>query len=196
VDRAHSRPQSSYNDKGASGQECSEAISPAPTSTASSSSCPKRSIVVSSRSSESGLSSTIHSPGTYQIQCLSNWIVDVSRSPSSFPDEITIARLFCFIPMRLGTSSALDMAVRCLTVHHLGITQENQQVVLQSRLMYGKALSCLQKAIYDPVQATTSATLCATITLCLYEVNCHSLILIPVLKLSFSCSRARKLTLG
>jgi hypothetical protein len=113
----------------------------------------------------------------HQIQCLSTWIEDVSRSPS-VSDENTIARIFFLIPARLGTSSALDMAVHCLTVHHLGVMQGNEDIVRHGRLTYGKALFNLQKAVYDPAQALTSETLCATMILSIYEVDYNSLLLV------------------
>lgn len=128
-------------------------------------------MVLSSRSSASGLTATIHSPDIYQIQCLSTWIQDISWRPSSVQDQSTIARLFYLIPARLGNSSALDLAVRCLTVHHLGITEGNEDIVLHGRIAYGKALSSLQRAIYDPAEAMKSETLCATMILSIYEVD-------------------------
>ena len=170
VDRAHRRPQPSCDDRTVPVQDWSEAVTPRLPPTGSSSSSPKRSMAISSQSLGSCLTSTIHSPGMYQIQCLSTWIEDVSRSPSSVPDEITIARLFSFIPARLGNSSALDLAVRCLTVHHFGISEGNEDIVRHGWLAYGKALSSLQRAIYDPVEAMKSETLCAIMILSIYEV--------------------------
>ena len=133
-------------------------------------------MIVSPRHSGSSLPAIIHSPGIYQVQCLSTWIEDVSRNQSSVPDEITIARLFCFIPARLGASSALDLAVRCLTVHHFGITEGNEDIIRQGQFAYGKALRSLQEAIYDPLEAMRSETLCATMILTIYEVHRPQLI--------------------
>jgi len=157
-------------------QGCSTAVSSAPNLAAESSSSPETSIVQSSRSLLDRATATISSPSINQTQCLSRWIADVSKSHSSNPDEMAIPKLFYFLTARLGTSNALDMAIRCLTVHHLGITQDNEQAVRYSRFVYGKALSSLQKAIYNPAQATTSTTICATMVLCLYEVCDGSLI--------------------
>jgi hypothetical protein len=105
------------------------------------------------------------------MQLLSTWIEDISGKASQIPDEVTIARLFCFIPACLGGSSALDSAVHCLTVHYLGIQQGNEEITRYGRLAYGKALCDIQKAIDDPVEAMKSTTLCATMILSLYEVN-------------------------
>jgi hypothetical protein len=178
VDQVHRRAQASRHNKGVSAQEHDDVTAPALISTTSSSSSSKWSMVLPSQSSGSRLVSTIHSPWMYQVQCLSAWIEDVSRSPSSVSDEITIARLFFFIPARLGTSNALDMAVRCLTVHHLGIMQGNKEIVRHGRYAYGKALCNLQKAINDPGEALSSETLCATMILSIYEVDYNSLLLI------------------
>jgi len=178
VDQVHRHAKASCHGKGASAQERDNVTPPALISTTSSSSSSKWPMVLPSRSSGSRLASTIHSPRMYQVQCLSTWIEDISRSPSSVSDEITIAQMFFFIPARLGTSNALDMAVRCLTVHHLGITQGNEEIVRHGRYAYGKALCNLQKAINDPGEALSSETLCATMILSIYEVDYNSLLLV------------------
>jgi len=179
VDRVHRRPRSSCNDSEASAQENDVAVCTDPKPTATSAL-----VVPSCRGYENNFT-TIHSPDTYQVQCLSTWIEDVSPSKLSVPDEVTIARLFYFIPARLGRSSALDLAVRCFTVHHLGITEGNEDVIRHGWLAYGKALNSLQKAIYDPVEALRSETICATMILTLYEVHHDALTL---------TSNSRKLT--
>jgi hypothetical protein len=195
VDRVHRRPQPSYSDKEAFAKKGSDEMSTDPKLTAIS-----MSTASSYRGSGSSRIATIHSPDVYQVQCLSTWIEDVSRSQSSGPDEVTIARLFCFIPARLGSSSALDLAVRCLTVHHLGIAEGDEDIVRHGWFTYGKALSSLQKAVYDPVEAMKSETMCATMILALYEVHRGSLMLTSNklnTNISFSsCSHARKATPG
>lgn len=70
------------------------------------------------------------------------------------------------------------MAVRCLTVHHLGITRGNEEIVRHGRYAYGKALCYIQKAIYDPAEALASETLCATMILSIYEVEFNPLFLV------------------
>jgi hypothetical protein len=172
VDRAHRRPQKSCNSNGTSAQEDVETVTPTKASSAIALNSTDISMVVSSRHSGSTLTTRIYSPSIHQVQCLSTWIEDVSRSRSSIPDQITIAQLFCFIPSRLGRSRALDLAVRCLTVHHLGVTECSEQIIRHGRFDYGKALCSLQKAVYDPVEAMRSETLCATMILCIYEVDC------------------------
>lgn len=170
VEGAHRRSQAQCDGKGWSKRNQSINVSPAPNLEPATST----SVVLAPKILRDRVSATTYSPGIYQIQCLPNFIEDVSRSHSIIQDVITFASWFAFIPDRLGTSIALDMAVRCLTVHHLGTTQGNEQAIFYCRLVYGKALYSLQKALYDPLEATLSVTLCATMILCLYEVSCDS----------------------
>ncbi len=48
----------------------------------------------------------------------------------------------------------------------------NEAIIRHGWSAYSKALFSLQKAIYDPVEAVKSETLCATMILTIYEV-CH-----------------------
>lgn len=195
MDRVHRRPQLSCNDKETFAKMDSDAMSTDPKLTAI------NMLTASSyRGSGNSRIATIHSPDVYQVQCLSAWIEDVSRSQSSGLDEVTIARLFCLIPARLGTSSALDLAVRCLTVHNFGMAEGDEDIIRHGRFTYGKALSSLQRAIYDPVEVIKSETMCATMILTLYEVHSGSLMLTSnklSTNISFpSCSHVRKATPG
>lgn len=143
VQRACDWPQSQHDDKGTS--ERRKALSSALTTTATSSSSAEMLTPQAFGSMTSNVSATMYSPAACQVQCLSNFIEDVSQSHSLVPDEITIARWFLFIPSRLGTSTALDMAARCLTLHHPGITQGNELTVRHGRLAYGQALLAYKK---------------------------------------------------
>ena len=84
---------------------------------------------------------------------------------------MAMSRWLSFVPERLGTSSALDKAVRCFTAHHVATTHGNEQMVRYGRVVYGQALSSLQKSLYDPMAVTSSERLCATMLLCMYEVG-------------------------
>ena len=98
------------------------------------------------------------------------------------------------IPERLGTSDALDKATHCFATHHMGIIQNNKQMTSYAREAYGQALWSLQKALYDPVEVTTSETLCAASLLCLYEVSTALMMCLRIAKLRcllqvFACTK-------
>ncbi|KAI9817899.1 MAG: hypothetical protein M1827_001018 [Pycnora praestabilis] len=71
---------------------------------------------------------------------------------------------------RLGQNKALDDAVRCITVNHVGRLSKNEVAIRRSRGAYLEALRSLQIGLYDPETGTSSETLCATWLLGLYEV--------------------------
>ena len=87
------------------------------------------------------------------------------------PLGLSLSQLGCFIslvPPRLGFSTALDDAVKCLCVAYTAILLTNHTVDV---MHYTKALKSLRKCICDPVSALSSETLCAVICLSWYEVR-------------------------
>ena len=115
------------------------------------------------------ISPVIHSPSLQDEQCLALVIADLSISDST--EVVLTSRWLSLIPERLSTSDALDTAVRCFAIHHLGIIHGNEQMIRCARSTYGQALTSLQKALYNPVEVMSSQTLCATSILCMYEVR-------------------------
>jgi hypothetical protein len=110
-------------------------------------------------------------PDLRQMQCLSILIADVSQGQTSVPDTAVIPLWLSCIPERLGKSFALDQAVRCFAVHHMGNMYGNDAMIIHGRSAYGQALSSLQKAFRDPVKVFSSGTLCAAMLLCMYKVG-------------------------
>ncbi len=71
---------------------------------------------------------------------------------------------------KLGTTSILDGALCSLTMHLIGKQASDENMLAQSRTMYGQALNSLQTALFHPTNWKTSETLCTAILLCIYEV--------------------------
>ncbi|KAH7030071.1 hypothetical protein B0J12DRAFT_323809 [Macrophomina phaseolina] len=72
------------------------------------------------------------------------------------------------VPRRLGSTSALTDAAACLTTTHSNILRKTSRNRIDPRL-YAKALQSLHSAIRDPLQATSTSTLCATVLLAITE---------------------------
>ncbi|EAW13656.1 Zn(II)2Cys6 transcription factor [Aspergillus clavatus NRRL 1] len=76
-----------------------------------------------------------------------------------------------FVRHHLDTSShALIWSIRSLSTWHLGQSQQNQDVILSSRHMYGRGLRHLIQSLRDPRRATSNWTLMAAIHLGIYEM--------------------------
>lgn len=71
---------------------------------------------------------------------------------------------------KLGTTSVLDGALCSLTMHLIGKQASDENMLAQSRTMYGQALNGLQMALFHPTHWKTSETLCSAMLLCIYEV--------------------------
>lgn len=87
-------------------------------------------------------------------------------------DELrAFAPWFEEVPQHLGTNLALDSAMAAFTLHLLGKAKEDAYLVRESRTIYGQSLGALQTALNHPVEWKSSETLCATMTLSLFEVG-------------------------
>ena len=77
------------------------------------------------------------------------------------------------VPARVGHHAALDSAVTCIISAHRSLIQNHitESEVTAGYDKYVEALISLREAIEDPVQSTSSETLCATIVMGMYEVS-------------------------
>lgn len=78
---------------------------------------------------------------------------------------------FAAISSRLGNKSTLDSAICAFTLHLLGKKNQDEQIVAQSRMLYGQSICALQKALDHPTEWRTPETLSAATILCLFEVS-------------------------
>lgn len=75
------------------------------------------------------------------------------------------------VPQYLGHNPVLDNAMAAFSLHILGKSNDDKSLIHHSRTIYGQSLVALQRALRDPAEWRSSETLCATMTLCLFEVG-------------------------
>lgn len=74
------------------------------------------------------------------------------------------------IPMRLGSSAALDAAAACMLASHSAIVRGAAPLSRINPKLYTNALRCVQCALDDPKEWKSSNTLCAILLLQRIEV--------------------------
>ena len=78
------------------------------------------------------------------------------------------------IPARLGRSSALDDAVKCLCSLFSDFSRRAASVSSASYRLYGRSLQSLRRSLNIPQARTVSETICASIILQLCELIMHA----------------------
>jgi hypothetical protein len=71
----------------------------------------------------------------------------------------------------VGTKELLDAALTAFTAHALGKAVGDEGLVIQSRILYGSALTQLQKALNHTTEWKTPETLCAAMMCCTFEAS-------------------------
>ncbi|KAK3322517.1 C6 zinc finger domain protein [Apodospora peruviana] len=97
-------------------------------------------------------------------------IIQTLRQGSSADEIVVFAPWFGDVPAHLGTKVALDSAMAAFALHLLGKAEKSDRLVGESRSVYGQSLVALQRALNHPTEWKTAETLCATMTLCLFEL--------------------------
>lgn len=72
---------------------------------------------------------------------------------------------------KVGTTAGLDGALCSLAMHIVGKEMSDDNLVIQSRTIYGKSLQDLQRALQHRSRWKSSETLCTAILLCIFEVS-------------------------
>ena len=118
---------------------------------------------------------SILSPSAYQSQLLSLFLATVRLDssvqvlPTFSCHSIWLAKL----AGRVEVSPTLLYAIRAMCLSFLGHQTRDENLVQNSRLIYGRTLLKLNKAIQDPEEGLASDTLSATVLLTFYEMlNC------------------------
>lgn len=71
----------------------------------------------------------------------------------------------------LGKKDMLDNAISAFTLHALGKSNGDEQLVVQSRIIYGNTLVQLQRTLNHATEWKAPETLCSTMILCVFEVS-------------------------
>lgn len=118
---------------------------------------------------------SILSPTAHQSQLLTLFLGTivsgnpVQLAPTYHCHSIWLAHL----ASRTDVSVTLLYAIRAISLSFLGRRIKDENLVQNSRLIYGKTLLKLNKCLQDPTEGYSSDTLCATILLTFYELlNC------------------------
>jgi hypothetical protein len=102
------------------------------------------------------------------VGTLMHTVEDAHRSS----EILAFGSWFAAIAARLGSKSTLDSAVCSFTLHLLGKKGQDEQIIGQSRTLYGQSICALQMALAHPTEWRTPETLCAATILCIFEVRC------------------------
>lgn len=115
------------------------------------------------------------SPTAYQSQLLSLFLATVRSDnsvhvlPAFSCHSIWLAQL----ASRVEVSPTLLYAIRAMSLSFLGRQARDENLVQNSRLIYGRTLLKLNKSLQDPEEGLASDTLSATVLLTFYEMlNC------------------------
>lgn len=115
---------------------------------------------------------SILSPTAYQSQLLSLFLATVVSdnpvqiAPTYNCHSIWLAQL----ANRTEISSTLLYAIRAISLSFLGRQARDENLVQNSRLIYGQTLLKLNKSLQDPTEGLGSDTLSATVLLTFYEL--------------------------
>jgi hypothetical protein len=74
------------------------------------------------------------------------------------------------LPEVADVTTALEMSILALSSAKLGRLNDNMQLVIESRKLYGHSLRELQKALWDPKLMYKDETLAACLMLMMYEI--------------------------
>ena len=118
---------------------------------------------------------SILSPTAYQSQLLSLFLgTVVSNNPVQIAPTFNCHSIWIGqVASRTQVSSCLLYAIRAISLSFLGRLTRDENLVQESRLIYGKTLFKLNKSLQDPTEGLASDTLSATVLLTFYELlNC------------------------
>ena len=111
-------------------------------------------------------------PSSYQAQLLSTLIITMSSSQpgNMIPTSHCHRAWLSDIATSASISNTLMWSIRALSLSQLGRQVEDENLIQNSKAMYGKALLHLEKSLQDPIDGLSTDTLSATAILCIYEV--------------------------
>ena len=118
---------------------------------------------------------SILSPTAYQSQLFSLFIGTIlSNQPMRVVPTFSSHSIWLNqLASRTEVSSTLLYAIRAMSLSFLGRQSQDENLVQNSRLIYGKTLFKLNKSLQDPTEGLASDTLSATVLLTFYEIlNC------------------------
>jgi hypothetical protein len=117
------------------------------------------------------LSLPFAAPRANTAQFISTLIYTVQSTPQQKSELASFGILYENVLNRVGSNPTLDSAICSFTLHLLGKQNHDEQIVGQSRMLYGQSLGALQRALEHPIDWRASETICAATILCLFEVS-------------------------
>jgi hypothetical protein len=87
-------------------------------------------------------------------------------------EELAVFDAWFFrVQSMLGNKATIDSAMCSLVLHLLGKAKKDDNLIGNSRAMYGQSLAALQKALNHPTEWKSSETLGAAMLCCMFEVG-------------------------
>lgn len=98
-----------------------------------------------------------------------NTMLDTAKSAIQKKD---VTGFFSWMQLgKVGTTAGLDGALCSLAMQIVGKEMADDNLVIQSRTIYGKSLQDLQRALQHRSRWKSPETLCTAILLCIFEVS-------------------------
>ena len=119
---------------------------------------------------------SIMSPTAYQSQLLSLFLATIrsDKSMHILPTFSCHSIWLGQLASRAEVSPTLLFAIRAMSLSFLGRQARDENLIHNSRLIYGRTLLKLNKSLQDPIEGVASDTLSATVLVTVYEVmNCR-----------------------
>ncbi|KAI0128817.1 C6 zinc finger domain protein [Xylariales sp. AK1849] len=97
-------------------------------------------------------------------------LLDTVRDSQPKTEYIAFGGWFDAVTSRLGNKATLDISICSFALHLLGKQNKDEQLIAQSRTLYGHALGVLHKTLNHPTDWKTPETLWSATILCLFEL--------------------------
>ncbi|PON29663.1 hypothetical protein TGAM01_v201029 [Trichoderma gamsii] len=98
-------------------------------------------------------------------------LMEMAQTSLASKDVTTFLGFFCRLRFEeLGTVAVLDGAICSLALHLMGKELADDNLVAQSRTVYGWSLGALQATLRHPTRWKLSETFCSAVMLCFFEL--------------------------
>lgn len=122
----------------------------------------------SSPASDSTATTLLRSPSPNRAEYVSTIVASVRADISKA--DISGFLSWCELD-KLGSKAVLDGAMCSLALHLVGKEKKDDDMIAQSRTIYGHSLGALQTSLQHATEWKASETLCAAMMLCIFEVS-------------------------
>lgn len=121
-----------------------------------------------SPASDSTVSTLLRSPSPNRAEYVSTIVASVRADISTA--DVSGFLSWCELD-KLGSKAVLDGAMCSLALHLVGKEKKDDDMIAQSRTIYGHSLGALQTSLQHATEWKASETLCAAMMLCIFEVS-------------------------